>query len=382
MSINNINYIELKEVVEGKERVMEILNMPFEDNTFIPKTVTYKDIDSAVKKWLNDEIKIVSEDGKLFPTMSLFSNQRFSEYAQSWRYTDNNNNLLLNFKTVLRDNNPQYGSIQNKYYNIPGEVFFTVYKKKVLDDNGCEYIRSLKMRQPLTVDIVYKISIFTNKYEVLNEFNTKINRLFSSRQTYISPNGYYMPMILEGVNDDSEYKIDDRQFYSQSATIKVLAFILDEEDFRVEESPLKFTVNIDGFGRNRKKPEAEIEECEHVNSFYHKPIVLTLSYPVCKTNKCSFKIDVDFVCTEIDLGKNIQNNYVITINGDKIDNILPFKFNTNDEITISIKKKLLDKEAIMVLKGYDDNIIYDENLDNPEIEKDNTQKVSSYDIIS
>ena len=382
MSLNNINHIELIEPVEGRERVLDIMNMPLKNGGFTPNTVTYKDIDLAVKEWLDDVVRIVGDDGRAFPTMSLFSNQRFSEYSQSWEYTDNNNNLLLNFKTISRENNPQYGSIQNKYYNVPGDKFFTFNKIKVLDDNGTESLRVVKMKQPLSVDINYKISIFTNKYELLNEFNTKINRLFSARQAYISPNGYYMPMTLEAVNDESEYSIDDRQFYSQTANIKILGFLITEDDFRIEETPVKFSANIDGFKKHIKKPEAEIEECDYVNPYYYKPIILTLTYPICKTNKCSFKIDIDFVCEEINVKENVMNNYRILVNDNEIEKTPPIYFKENDEISVIIKKKLIDKPSILILKGYNPNEIYDEKLDNPEVEIDNMQKTDVYDIES
>lgn len=381
MSRENINHIDLIEKIEGNERKTELFNMVLENNTFFPKTVNYKDIDLAFKEWADSSLKISGDDGKVFPTITLFSNQRFSEYSQTWRHTDANNNLLLNFKTVSRDNNPQYGSIQNKLYNIPGEIFFTVYKKKVLDDNGSESLRVLKMRQPLSVDMIFKFSIFTNKYEIINEFNAKVNRLFDSRQCYISPNGYFMPMVLESINDESEYKIDDRQFYSQTFNIKVLGFLLTEDDFRVDEVPLKFGVNIDGFKKYIKKPEAEIEECDAESPYYYKPTILTLTYPVCRDNKCKFKIDVDFVCEDIQLN-NILNNFKIIVNNEEIDKKPPFRFNSNDEIEIIIKKKILDKESLFILNGYNPSIVYDENLNEPEIEKDNTQQIDNFEIES
>ena len=378
MSKNNINHIDLVDKIEGYNRRLDIMKMPLENNSFLPKTVNYKDIDLSVKEWV-DKIKINGDDGKAFPTITLYSSQRFSEYSQTWKYTDSNNNLLLNFKTVSRDNNPQYGSIQNKYYNIPGDIFFTINKKRVLDDNGNESFRVLKMRQPLAVDLIFKMSIFTNKYELINEFNTKINRVFATRQTYISPNGYYMPMVLENISDESEYKIDDRQFYSQTFNIKVMAFLITEEDFRVDEVPLKFGVNIDGLKKYIKKPEAEIEECDAESPYYYKPTILTLTYPLCKTNKCKFTIDIDFVCEDIQMN-NVKNNYKILNNGDEIDKTLPFKFNEGDEIEVIINKRLIDKESKFIMNGYNPSIVYDENLDEPEIEMDNKQKIDDIEI--
>ena len=378
MSKNNINHIDLVEKVEGYDRRLEIMKMPLEGNSFFPKTVNYKDIDLSFKEWV-DQIKISGEDGRAFPTITLYSSQRFSEYSQTWKHTDSNNNLLLNFKTVNRDNNPQYGSIQNKYYNIPGDIFFTINKKRVLDDNGSESFRVLKMRQPLAVDLIFKMSIFTNKYESINEFNTKINRIFASRQAYISPNGYYMPMVLESISDESEYRIDDRQFYSQTFNVKVMAFLITEEDFRVDEVPLKFGVNIDGFKKYIKKPEAEIEECDTESPYYYKPTILTLTYPICKTNKCKFTIDIDFVCEDVQT-TNILNNYKILNNGDEIDKTLPLKFNEGDEIEVIINKRLIDKESKFIMNGYNPSVVYDENLDEPEIELDNNQKIDDIEI--
>ena len=384
MGKNNINYIDLHGKIEGKERRIDILSKPLDNAGFFPKTVTYKDIDLSFKEWVENEIKISSDEGELFPTMTLFSNQRFSEYAQSWSYTDSNNNLLLNFKTVNRDKNPRYGSIQSNYYNIPGDIFFTINKKKVVTENGDEAMMILKMRQPLSVDIIYKFSIFTNKFEKINEVNTLLNRFFSSRQTYIEPNGYYMPMILEDISDDSVYSIDDRQFYSQTFTIKVLAFLINEDDYRVEEAPVRYFVNVFDKKDKIKKPEAEIEECEITESpFYYKPIILTLTYPVCRNNNCKFKIDIDFVCEEIILEKNIKpKNFKILINGEEIENITPFKFKENDEIEVIVNKIKIDDISTMILNGYNPSVVYDENLNFPEIEKDNIQNIGLYDIKS
>ena len=124
----NKNYLQLREGAVGKERRIELMKDILSNGTFIPKTVVYDDIDADFKRWADEELRIISDEGTVFPTMTLYSNQRFSEYSQSWKYTDSNNNLLLNFKTVNRENNPQYGKIQAGLWNIPGERFYTMKK--------------------------------------------------------------------------------------------------------------------------------------------------------------------------------------------------------------------------------------------------------------
>ena len=196
------NYLDIHDQAVGDERRYELMSEILKNGTFLPKTVEYKDIDEDFKRWVEEELKIVSDNGKEFPTMTLFSNQRFSEYTQSWRFTDKDKNLLLNFKSINRENNPQYGKIQNGYWNIPREDrFYTIKKQIVLDDNGSESFLVLKMHQPMAIDLTYRLSIFTNKYQSINEFNTLVNRMFRARQCYIRPNGHFMPMTLESISD-------------------------------------------------------------------------------------------------------------------------------------------------------------------------------------
>ena len=216
-----LNDIELKSASVGNERRLELLSQIVKDGTFLPKTVEYSDIDADFKRWVEEDLR-VSYNGSLFPTMVLYSNQRFTEYSQSWRYTDANKNLILNFKTITRENNPNYGKIQGGLWNIPGNRFYTMKSTKVLDDNASESLLLLKVRQPMAVDFVYKVSIFTTNIQAINDFNVIVNDAFKSRQAYIRPNGHYMPMILENISDKSSYQISDRQFYSQTFQIKVM----------------------------------------------------------------------------------------------------------------------------------------------------------------
>ena len=243
MSKEYLNYLNLNPSEIGNARRIEMLNDIMHDGTFLPRTVEYKDIDEAFRDWVKS-LTIISDEGKEYPTMTLFSSQRFSEYSQSWKFVDENQNILLNFKTITRENNPSYGEIQGGLWNIPGDRFYTMKRKKVLDDNGSESYLILKMKQPMAIDLSYKLSIFTTRYTAINEFNTLINKQFAGRQCYIQPNGHFMPMILDQISDESQYNIDDRQFYSQTYQIKVMAYIITDGDYRVEEAPIKFGVNI------------------------------------------------------------------------------------------------------------------------------------------
>lgn len=345
------NHIQLKEESVGNERRIEMLSDILQNGTFLPKTVEYKDIDETFKKWVEEKLYITAE-GKEVPTMVLYSNQRFSEYTQSWEFTDANKNLILNFKTVSRENNPQYGSIHNRLWNIPGERFYLMKRCKVLDDNGTESFLDLKMKQPMAIDLSYKVTIFCTKYQLINDFNTLVNGLFDARQEYIWPNNHPMPMTLEGIQDESNYQIDDRQFYGQSYNIKVMAYIITEEDYRVEQIPLKKKLINNSMIAIKRKGEVEIDEDSHE---------LTVSFPSgCK--KAKFTIDCDYEIERIEFvnikfNKKIDFNeevpvekvtyeYQIFVNGNEMVGD-KFIFKENDEIELKIKK-INEKELAMI----------------------------------
>ena len=69
MSLNNINHLDLRQQVVGNEKRLELLNDIMANGTFLPKTVIYKDIDDDFRRWVDEDLRIVSDDGKVFPTM-------------------------------------------------------------------------------------------------------------------------------------------------------------------------------------------------------------------------------------------------------------------------------------------------------------------------
>lgn len=297
------NTFDFNTVLDPIERRKDITKEIIHHQAYLPKTVTYEDIDRAFKDWVENEIDI-AQDGIKLPTMVLYSNQRFSEYMQTWKYTDENNNIRLNFKTVTREPNPTHGTIVGDSYNIPGERFYTFKSIPAIDENGKKYKLEYKMKQPTTVDLVYKISIMTNRYVTLNEFNERVQQLFNAKQQYIAPNGHFMSITLENISDESEYNIEDRQFFSQNFTAKVKGYIIKDDDFRVEENPIASIICFEGDGM-RRKPKIDLLEYDSCSSeneqCIYKPIEIDIDVAFCKPykGKVEFTIDVDFTLTDI-----------------------------------------------------------------------------------
>ena len=255
---------------------------------------------------------------------------------------------MLNFKTITRENNPQFGKIHNGYWNIPGnDRYYLMKRQMVLDDNGSESILDLKMRQPVAVDLNYKLTIFTTQYHLVNDFNTLITKAFSSRQCYIKPNEHFMPMTLESVSDESNYSIDDRQFYGQTFNIKVMAYIITEDDYRVEQIPYKRGVTVPTMTVKKNMPEAYIEECEDDSG----TVTLTVLYPKkCARTVASFTVDTDVTINNITV-QNLFNNYEIFVNGEICDKTQDFPIFDGDNVVIKASKQLKTDEASMILNG-------------------------------
>lgn len=297
-------FLDLSYKSDPIERRQNISKEIVRHSDYLPKTLTYKDIDNAFKEWVEEKINII-QDGLKLPTMVLYSNQRFSEYMQSWRFTDENNNVRLNFKTVSRESNPSHGTIVSDTFNIPGKRFYTMRSITAVDESGKKYKIDYKMRQPTSVDLIYKVSILTNKYVSLNEFNETVQHLFNARQEYICPNGHYMSISIDGISDESEYNLEDRQFFSQTFTAKVKGYIIREEDLLVEQKPFAVVLCFEGDEAKRRKPTIELNEFDPCfdkdNGYYTKNIEIDVDFSFCYPykGKTKFTMDDHFILTGI-----------------------------------------------------------------------------------
>ena len=329
----------------GNERRREIAKGILKDSTPLPKTLLYSDIDEAFKEWVDKKLNI-SFDGKNIPTIALFSNQRFSEYMQSWQNVDDKKNLILNFKAISRENNPKAGTIVGQSRNIPGEHSVVLKTVEAYDKNNRKYFIDYRMKQPMPVDLIYTITLLTNKYELLNEFNMMLNNEFKAITAYIQPNGHFIPMKLNDISDESEYSIDNRQFYSQSFNITVMGYIIKEDDYIVEERP---NVKLVGF-EGEQKTYADIEEmnpCYVEEEYIYVPINLTINFENCR-DSYKFRIDTDFQAKTVHLD-NVRH-FRIFVNDKETSIDENFKVREGDEIKIKqvIRYKSFDDSKIMI----------------------------------
>ena len=341
-----ISYNQLKKPVnEGNYRRVDSLKEALKDGAFLPQPLLLKDLDEAFEEWVK-KIDIKSPEGTLYPTFVLFSNQRFSEYSQTWKYVDDNNNLILNFKTVTRENNPEHGKNNDGYYNIPGEQWFPMKKETVLDDNGTESLLIYEMKEPTAVDVKYKLSIFTDNYQDINQFNEKMNVLFESRQAYIFPNAHDMPLHLDSISDESVYNIDDRQFYSQSYQMTLLGYIIPPEKLRVRQSPKKMGLNITMGGKGKAFVEVIEDETDP-----ETPLIYNVVFTQGADN-INFHMEDNLSVKKVEVDNVYRgSNYRVWVNGTRVEDLVGFTLYKGDYVKIKIKATDKDFKSAIKIKG-------------------------------
>lgn len=307
----------------------------------VPIPVEYGDIDSAMIRFFDAEINMTDDNGEKVPIFKLLSNQRFTEYTQTWKHTDKDGNLLMNFKTINRDVNPSWGTIHSGMANIPGDNRFTVLMREIVDDTGVECYEVTSMSQPLSVDLKYTVTFITSKLEKVNEFNMEVIKLFKSKQCYIYPNGHAMPMVLDSIGDDSNYEIDGRKFYNQSVIINVMGYVIPKDDIKVELKPKRKStkLSLDSFKKTRVDMDFDDEESNNFNlNIRFKPGVSKVSFSMQET--CSLKL----------IDKTNANKIQIKINDDIVD-VANFIVNADDTVSIKIIQPALSQPSHIIFEG-------------------------------
>lgn len=319
----------------GPERRQEILDDIADKGTFLPKGVLEEDMDQTFVEFLNsDDGLSISVDGDKVPVIFL-TIQRWTEFSKTWQFSDKYKNIELPFITIVRKPDIQQGQNQAGLWNIPGNRTYT-YMKVPTFDGVRRGIDLYKVPQPTSVDLVYEVRIFTNKMKDLNKFNRKIQRAFQSRQCYINVNGHPMPLHLESIGDESNIEdFENRRFYVQMFEMKLLGYILDEDDFEVVPTSNRsiLTMELDeGKVNNSAISETVVKNNLITYSFIWKPNAET---------QFSFTSLYDSNLTQLIKIENLTR-IVISVNGVGVfDGVVlndPLIVKANDVVTIRVYK--------------------------------------------
>jgi len=317
----NLDKLDLNNKVEGVGRVNDIMFGLVDGKNIAPKAISYKDIDSEMENFVSTKLNVLF-GGQQIKTF-FFAQQRMSEFTKTWEMVDENKNILPNFKIVTRENNPKPGTMQGGFMNIPGDLYFNIGTFDKWDGEN-KITVTYKMKQPYCVDILYNIKFVTNRFNLINELNNKVNAAFKSKQAYLNVNGHFMPIVLEDVGDESDYDLDQRKIFVQNFQLKVSGYIINEEDIIVEENISRALLGIE---IDTKRPSLVSKKNNN----------LIVEFPRKSRTVMTFKSDNDYHIIGVETsGSNILS-YMIMVNGELVSN--DFNLQKYDRVQVKIERE-------------------------------------------
>lgn len=324
----------------GPERRKELFDQIAENGTLLPKGVLHKDMDIAFTDFVKNEIHLVLE-GETVPVLFL-TIQRWSEFSKTWQFADQFKNIKIPFITIVRKPDAQVGTNQAGWWDIPGKPTFT-YMKVPTWDGARKGVDMYKIPQPTSIDMNYEVRVFCNKLTDLNEMNKIILKLFKARQVYIKVNGHFMPIVLEGIGDESQISdFDNRKFYVQMYDCQLKGYLLDEKDFVVIPTVNRAMVMTELIEDN-EKVKVKVKRNDLT-----KEVTLNLTFNPLSPNGFIIPIDFNMVFNTVTPILNIDS-YVFKLNNEIVEE--PFNVNVGDFLTIEIVRGDNNKVSKLVIEG-------------------------------
>jgi len=235
---NNINvYRQVGTEPSSKELVprrQELLDRITKSDTYLPDEILHDDLDMGMLEFVKNNLKVVS-DGEQIPIIpKILTVQRWNEITNNWTFADEDGNMKVPFIGIIRKPDVQPGTNPNIQRTIPDrrQIYYSTVKTWNGNMEGADVY---KMPQPVAVDISFEIIIVCQKFRDLNKFNKIVLQKFSSRQSYTTVKGHYIPIILDRISDNSPIDaLENRRFYLQSYDFTMLGFLIDAEEFEIK----------------------------------------------------------------------------------------------------------------------------------------------------
>lgn len=329
--------------LEGDARRQQLLDrITFKDG-WLPKGIHLEDLDSHFMEAVDKDMAVTVE-GKRTPSF-LFTIQRWSEFTKTWTNLDKNKNIELPFISIIRKPEIEQGTNQGGYFNIPGERNYHMIRVPRVE-YGKTFYDIYKIPQPTSVDLTYEIKFFSFRMRDVNQMEERMVELFKSMQYYISVNGHYMPVKMEGITNESNInEFENRRFYTITFTMKLMGYLMDEKDFTMTPSINNLYLSTDIVeSKEASSARYVIEYDEETNG-----VMLIINFT--KTNFNNVKVTFD---RPVNLN-NLQADNVmrVTYNIDNRLSTLPLLVsNQNDSfLNVSIEREDINKVSTITLTG-------------------------------
>ena len=234
---NNIDVYGGKEVYQGKQvmdRRQELLDRITNSDSYMPDSILHDDLDSGMLDFIKKYFKVVSDGNDIPVIPKILTIQRWGEFTNNWQFSDDDGNMKLPFIAVIRRPDVQPGTNPSIQRTIPDRQSF--HYATVPTWNGSQMGADIyKMPQPVAIDISFEVTIICTKFRDLNRFNKIVLQKFSSKQSYTTVKGHYIPIVLDSIDDTTPTDtIDGRRFYIQNYKFTMLGFLIDSEEFEVK----------------------------------------------------------------------------------------------------------------------------------------------------
>jgi hypothetical protein len=222
-------------------------------------------------------------------------------------------------------------------YNIPNRRLY--YYAKVPTWDGQRHGMDIyKIPQPVPVDIKYTVAIVCNRMRELNKFNQIVLEKFSSRQSYQTIKGHYIPIVNDEITDESIMDLEKRKVYIQKYTFTMMGFLIDEDEFEVQPAVTRiFQIYETESKIKKKKPKKEVPNSPQTATFTYSDI------DVEKEETFHYTVNMRFMDSE-----NVDS-YSVFINGDYYgDDVVVILVNSGDVIKITIIKDNPSEQSSIV----------------------------------
>ena len=315
----------------------EIADMISEDGTYLPKSLLHADLDRGFLDFVKDGLKTVVE-GKTVPMVDvLITTQNWAQFVETWDFENIDKNVEPPFITVIRTPEVKYGNNPAVMYNIPNRRLY--YYAKVPTWDGQRHGMDIyKIPQPVPVDIKYTVVIVCNRMRELNKFNQIVLEKFSSKQSYQTIKGHYIPIINDEITDESIMDLEKRKVYIQKYTFTMMGFLIDEDQFEVQPAVTRiFQIYETESKIKKRKPKKEVPNSPQTATFTYSDI------DVEKEETFHYTVNMRF------MGSENVDSYSVFINGDYYgDDVVVILVNSGDVIKITINKDNPSEQSSIV----------------------------------
>jgi hypothetical protein len=323
---------------QGFEQRQSILDDIANKGTYLPKGILHEDMDAELINYIDNNIDL-SLAGEKVPVIFLTA-QRWAEFSKTWQYSDIDKNIKLPFITIVRKPDAQQGTNYAGSFNIPGRPTFTYMKIPTWDGNRKGY-DIYKIPQPISVDIMYEVRLFCNRMRDLNVMNRKMLTSFSSLEKYIRVNGHPIPLILDSIGDESVISnLDERKYYVQLFTIKMMGYLLDEDDFIVSPAVSRGIQFYEISEELYRAPyQVDVDDQNNticINVIFQRGV-----------SSVTIPIEIDATYNNL----NVTNSDSVIFKKNGVTVTLPFTANNGDQLYIKINKTDGNEQSEVELSG-------------------------------